>query len=51
MYLEDSGGGNVFYSRVGTPVFYTPKNLLYGSAFSDFVWDYFAGHYKTRTAT
>lgn len=31
------------------PVVYTPKNLCYALAFSDFVWDYFSGHYKMRT--
>ena len=31
------------------PVVSTPKNLRYALAFSDFVWDYFSGHYKMRT--
>lgn len=41
----------MFYSRVGVPVVYTLKNLLYGLVFSDFVWDYFSGHYKMRAKT
>lgn len=40
------GQRELFYSRVGVPVVYTPKNLLYGLAFSDFVWAYYASHYK-----
>lgn len=44
-------GEKVIYSRGGMPVVYAAKNLLYGSAFSDFVWDYFAGHYKMRANT
>ena len=52
LYLEDSRGKKkVFYSRADVPVVYTPKNLLYGLAFSDFVWGYFSGHYKMRTNT
>ena len=31
------------------PAVYTPKNLRYGLAFSDFDWDCFSGHYKMRT--
>ena len=31
------------------PAVYTPKNLRYGLTFSDFVWDFFSGHYKMRT--
>lgn len=38
----------ILYSRLGMPVVYTPKNLRYALAFSDFVWDYFSGHYKMR---
>lgn len=45
------GEKTVFYSRVDVPVVYTLKNLLYGLAFSDFVWGYFSGHYKMRTNT
>lgn len=33
--------GKKCYSRLGMPVVYTPKNLHYALAFSDFVWDYF----------
>lgn len=51
MWKTGGGGGNVFYSKVGMPVDYTTKNLLYGLALSNFVWDYFAGCYQMRTNT
>lgn len=44
-------GGKVFYSRVGVPVVYPPKNLLHGLAFSNFACNYYTGHYKMSPST